>query len=108
MKKILYFLPFVLWSALYFHIGIVDSFIRLNPIIWVWLAMLLTSGIFMLNNKWWGCIFGILFGLYLIILGIMSLGHPAKFINEMPFGIMLCIYYGYFGMDLYKINNNYI
>lgn len=102
MKKILYFLPFVLWSALYIHIGIVDSFSRLNPIVWVLLSMLLISGILMLNHKWWGCVLGILFGLYFIIMGFMSLGHSAQLMNEMPFGIIMCAYYAYFGMDLYK------
>ena len=53
MKKILYFLPFVLGCALYVFLGIVSSFGSINPFVWIALVMLLVAGLLMKNNKWY-------------------------------------------------------
>lgn len=101
MKKILYFLPFILWSALIIFIGTVVSFHHINPIALLYLLMLFVSGILMFKNKWWGCILGILFGIELILMGLVGI-EETKIVNEAPFGIILCVYYAYLGRDLYK------
>lgn len=90
MKKILYFLPFVLGAALYIFLGIASSFGSINPLVWIALAMLLISGLLMKDNKWWGCILGIPIGILLIYMGNQETG---QIIKETPFGIIMCIYY---------------
>ena len=90
MKKILYFLPFVLCCIIYVFLGIVSSFETINPFVWVALVMLLIAGLLMSQNKWWGCIFGIVIGILLIYMGTQETG---QIIKETPFGIIMCIYY---------------
>ena len=102
MKKILYFLPFILSSLFYIYIGIIDSFSAINPFIWILLCVLFNSGILMIQNKWWGCLLGILYGVAFILMGFNETG---QLINETPFGIIICAYFAYLGFDLYKLNN---
>lgn len=90
MKKILYFLPFILGGILYIFLGIASSFGSINPLVWIALGMLLISGFLMNKNKWWGCVFGILIGIFLIYMGNQETG---QIIKETPFGIIMCIYY---------------
>lgn len=90
MRKILYFLPFVLGCIIYVFLGIVSSFGTINPFVWVALLLLLVAGLLMSQNKWWGCIFGIVIGILLIYMGTQETGQVIK---ETPFGIIMCIYY---------------
>ena len=90
MRKILYFLPFVLGAILYVFLGIASSFGSINPFVWIALGMLLISGILMYKNKWWGCLLGVLIGILLIYMGTRETG---QIIKETPFGIIMCIYY---------------
>ena len=99
MKKILYFLPFVLGCALYVFLGIVSSFGSINPFVWIALVMLLVAGLLMKDNKWWGCFFGITIGILLIYMGKQETG---QIIKEIPFGIIMCVYYIICGKLSYK------
>lgn len=99
MKKILYFLPFVLGCILYIFLGVVSSFGSINPFVWIALILLLISGLLMSINKWWGCIFGILIGILLIYMGSRETG---QIITETLFGIVICIYYIVCALVSYK------
>lgn len=90
MKKVLYFLPVALGTALYVFLGIASSFGSIHPFVWIALVMLLVSGILMDKNKWWACVPGILIGILLIYMGTRETG---QIIKETPFGIVMCIYY---------------
>lgn len=90
MKKILYFFPVGLGCIIYIFLGIISSFVSINPFVWGALILLCISGILMNKNKWWGCIFGILIGVLLIYVGSRETG---QIIKETPFGIIICIYY---------------
>lgn len=90
MRKILYFLPFVIGCILYVFLGIASSFSSINPFVWIALGMLLVSGVIMNKNKSWGCAPGILIGILLIYMGTKETG---QIIKETPFGIVMCIYY---------------
>ena len=90
MKKVLYFLPVALGTALYVFLGIASSFRSINPLVWIALVMLVISGILMNKNKWWGCVPGILIGILLIYMGTKETG---QIIKETPFGIIMCVYY---------------
>ena len=90
MKKVLYFLPVALGTALYVFLGIASSFSSINPLVWIALVMLVISGILMNKNKWWGCVPGILIGILLIYMGTKETG---QIIKETPFGIIMCVYY---------------
>ena len=90
MRKILYFLPFVLGCILYVFLGIASSFGSIHPFVWITLVILLIAGLLMKNNKWWGCILGILIGILLIYMGNQETGQIFK---ETTLGIIICIYY---------------
>lgn len=90
MKKILYFLPFVLGCILYIFLGVASSLDSINHFVWIALGMLLISGFLMNRKKWWGSILGILIGILLIYMGNQETG---QIIKETLFGIIMCIYY---------------
>ena len=90
MKKVLYFLPVALGTALYVFLGIASSFRSINLLVWIALVMLVISGILMNKNKWWGGVPGILIGILLIYMGTKETG---QIIKETPFGIIMCVYY---------------
>lgn len=99
MKKILYFLPFVLGCILYTFLGVASSFGSINPFVWIALGMLLISGFLMNRKKWWGSVLGILIGILLIYMGNQETG---QIIKETPFGIIMCIYYVICAVVSYK------
>lgn len=99
MKKILYFLPFILGCILYILGGMVGSFSAINPFVWVALGMLFISGFLMDKKKWWGSVLGILVGILLIYMGSQETG---QIVSETPIGIIMCIYYIICGIVAYK------
>ena len=90
MKKILYFIPFILGCVLYIFTGFVGSFSAINPFVWIALAILLFSAYLMNKKKWWGSVLGILIGILLIYMGNKETG---QVVSETPLGIIMCIYY---------------
>ena len=96
MKKILYFLPFILGCTFYIivsFLGTIDSFV------WLALLMLLVSAILLNRNKWWGSFLGILIGSLLIYMGTQETG---QIIKETPFGIIMIVYYIICGVISYR------
>ena len=102
MRKILYFLPFVLGIILYIFLGVASSFGSIHPFVWIALGLLLISGLLMNKNKWWGCIIGIAIGILLIYMGNQETG---QIIKETTFGIIMCIYYIVCGVLSYRKSN---
>ena len=99
MRKILYFLPFVLGCILYIFLGVASSFGSIHSFVWIALGVLLISGILMNRNKWWGSFLGIAIGILLIYMGNQETG---QIIKETPFGIIMCIYYIVCALVSYK------
>lgn len=99
MRKILYFLPFVLGIFLYTFLGIISSFSTINPFVWISLEIIFISGFLMNKNKWFGSILGILIGILLIYMGNQETGQIFK---ETSLGITLCFYYIVCGAISYK------
>ncbi|CCZ56415.1 uncharacterized protein BN478_00316 [Clostridium sp. CAG:1219] len=102
MRKILYFLPFVLGCILYIFLGIASSFDSIHFLAWIALVILFIAALLMKNNKWWGCILGIAVGILLIYMGTQETG---QIIKETPFGIIMCIYYIVCAILSYKKSN---
>lgn len=90
MKKVWYFIPFILGCVFYGLIIIIDGISNINPFVWLALLMLFTCGILLKNKKWWGSFLGILIGILLIYMGNKETG---QIFSESPFGILMCIYY---------------
>ena len=89
MKKILYYIPLVvfgLFHTLIFFVGIGP----ISPVIWLWLALFLTSGILMEKNISRGAIIGMLPAVHMIYMGTKDTG---QIINESMVGIIVLIFY---------------
>lgn len=90
MKKIIYFIPAIISILFYGFIIIVDGFNSIKFLGYVAIFMMILSAFIMKYNKWWGSIFGIIVGLYMIYMGTQETG---QIIKETPFGIIVCFYY---------------
>lgn len=89
MKKILYYIPFVVFG-LFYALILFSGANSVSPIVWLWLALFFISGILMGKNIAWGAIAGMLPAIHLIYMGTKDTG---QIINETPIGIMVFIFY---------------
>lgn len=102
MKKIIYFVPAMIALLLYGTLGFADGFGAINPMVWLWIAVMFISAVVLLKRKWYGCIGGFIAGCVLIY---MSTQYTGQIINiERPLGIILCVYYLICGWGVYKKN----
>lgn len=100
MKKMIYFTPAIIALLLYTVLGFVSSFGTINPMVWVWIAIMFRSAVVMLKDKWYGCIGGFIVGCVLIY---MSTQYTGQHVNiERPCGIILCAYYLICGIVIFK------
>ena len=89
MKKIIFYLPAIIFTVLYGILAVGDVG-EISPIVIIWLALLFASG-FILNKKYfWGGLLGILPGIHMIYMGTVE---SAQIFNEMPIGGILIIFY---------------
>ena len=98
-KQILYFLPFFLSMITYF----VTTFMGLGMISvkeLIWLALFLTSGFLLSDEKIWGCLFGMIPGIIFIW---MSTNYTGQVINiELPLGLIIIGFYLGCGVGIYR------
>lgn len=102
MKKMLYFVPAVLAFAFYIVLATVSGFGAINPLVWVFVALLFVSAIVMACGKWFGCVGGMIVAVVLIYMSTQCTGQAINI--EMPLGIVLCIYYAVCGFFVWKKN----
>lgn len=89
MKKILYYIPFLVFG-LFYALILFSGSNSVSPIVWLWLALLLISGILMGENIAWGAIAGMLPAVHIIYMGTKDTGQIT---GETPIGIMVFIFY---------------
>ena len=102
MKKILYFIPAILVVILCLFVAFIDG-LSFDSNAWVYLVIPILAGVILSLNKWWGCLFGIVIGALIIYASTQGEIH---IINEMPIGIIVCIYYAIMGYIAYKDKRN--
>ncbi len=96
MKRILYFIP----AILYLIITILAlSKAAVTPVAWISLALLVIAGIILSIKQWWGCLFGIVVSIIVICSGTQEHG---QIISEIPVGIILYTYYAIMGFVCYE------
>lgn len=91
MKKVLYFVPAIFGLVFYCLLAVFSGFGAIHPAVWLCIAMLFLSGVLLAKNKWFGCIPGILVGIFLIWMRFQSTGQVVDI--EMPLGIALILFY---------------
>ncbi len=90
MKKIVYYIPAVVFSVFYGLIIIGGGIGMISPVVAVWLVLFLTSSILLSKKIFWGSFLGALPAIHLIYMGTQETG---QIINEMPIGIIVLIFY---------------
>ncbi len=87
MKKVLYFLPAIIFLIFYVFAFIIAD---LEPIAYVFCALLILAGAVLSSDKWWGSIVGILVGVWLAVLDITTTG---AVIRQWPIGFAVAVYF---------------
>ncbi len=103
MRKYIGYIPAVLFTGFYLFMGMTGASLTMSMIL-VWLACFWISAFFLHKGLFWGGIFGLFPGVYMIYL---STQHTGQVINiEMPLGIILILFYGIYGFYLWKKHND--
>lgn len=102
MKKVLYFIPVIIVVVSLIFVAVIDG-ISFNGNVYWTVALTILAGIFLSLNKWEGCIWGVALGILIIYSGTKEHG---QVINEIPIGIIVCVYYAIMGYIAYKDNRN--
>lgn len=100
MKNMIYLIPAALSLFLYLTLGVTGSFGAINPLVWVWIAVMFLSAVVMFKGKWYGCAGGIIVGCVLVVMSTKYTGQTIDI--ERPLGIILCIYYLICGIIVYR------
>ena len=99
MKKMFYFIPALMVSILILLIWVVmGNFDGLSPMAAVYLILLITAGVLLSKNYWWGAFFGLPYGITVIVSDIFEKGQITR---KWPFGLLVCIFYVICGMICY-------
>jgi len=102
MKKILLFIPALVAILFYGALIFTGGIGGMQPIAWGFLALLILSALLMVNNKWWGSLFGLAVGLILIY---MSFQFTGQLLDEGIIGIIYSMYHFICGIVIYRDNN---
>jgi len=89
MKKIVFYIPAIIFAVLYGVIAI-SNIGAISPIVIVWLALFFISGFILNKNVFWGSLLGALPAIHLIYMGTQETG---QIVNEMATGIIVLIFY---------------
>ncbi|MFL2131850.1 hypothetical protein [Ruoffia sp. FAM 20858] len=100
MKKIIFYVPAIVFTILYGVVAITNIG-AISPIVVVWLALFFISGFILNKNISWGSLLGALPAIHIIYMGTQETG---QIINEMPIGIVLLIFYITCGYFVYRNN----
>ena len=88
MKKVLFYLPAVVYTIAVIALNIILK--TLSPLWYVWVALLWLGGFLLNKGKVWGGLFGLLPAIHLLY---MSTQYTGQVINiEMPLGIASALY----------------
>ena len=102
MKKIVFYIPAILFAIIFGWLAISFGIGPISPIVLVWITLFLVSGFLLNNDKVLGGVLGLLPGIHLIYMSTKDTGQVINI--ELPFGIIILIFYVLCsGSVLYKI-----
>lgn len=99
--KLLYCFPAFLYGGLIATIGFTLGFEAFQPQAWLYLVLLVASGVLLSMKKWWGAVPGMALGGILIYLFETSRVHHH--INETPIGLGIIAYFTAMGFICYRL-----
>ena len=89
MKKLLCFIPAIIFTSLYGSVLLAGF--ELELIAYVFWGLLLISGLILCFKKWWGIVTGVIMGMWLILLDLSAEG--PQIISQWPIGLVIILYY---------------
>lgn len=101
MKRILYFLPAIVFTIFYGWAAL-GGIGAIHPIVIVWLILFWIAGILLSKTIFWGGLFGVIPAAYFIYMGTQETG---QIISETPIGIVVLLYYVACIYNVYKKSN---
>lgn len=90
MKKIVFFIPAILFTLLYGLIKL-GTGLSVLPIGYVWIVLFIISGTLLAKRLFWGGFFGMLPGIHFIYMSTQDTGQILPI--ELPTGIIVIIFY---------------
>lgn len=104
MKKVLFFIPAIVFIVFYGLIIIVDG-PSVSPVVFLWIALFIGSGILMVRKLFWGAVLGFLPGFHLMYMSTVDTGQIMNV--EFPSGVIIVIYYLLCGIYIFlKFNRH--
>lgn len=100
MKKIIFYIPAIIFSIFYGALTISDIG-AISAIVAVWLALFFVSGVLLNKNIYWGSLLGALPAIHLIYMGTQETG---QIISETAIGIVVLTFYVICGYFVYRKN----
>ena len=94
MKKVLYFIPAIVFGLIYCLLIFEGAGLVLWHG-WLFLALMIASGILLAKKKWWGAIPGVVIGVFFICSGLTN---EYAILPEWQVGIVLVLYYIFGGV----------
>lgn len=98
MKKILFFIPAIVFTIFY-GLAASGGIGAINPIVILWLALFWISGILLSKTLFWGGLLGVIPAACFIYMGTQETG---QIIKETPIGIVVLLYYAVCIYYVYK------
>lgn len=89
MKKVVFFIPAILFTILYGSLALGDVG-TINPIAIACLILFWIAGILLSKTIFWGGVLGLIPGAYFVYLGTQETG---QVFNETPIGLVVLAYY---------------
>ena len=88
MKKVLFYLPAVVYTIAVIALNIILK--TISPLWYAWVVLLWLGGFLLNKGKVWGCLFGLLPAIHLLYMSTQSTGQVINI--EMPLGIVTALY----------------
>lgn len=99
VKKILFFIPAIIFALFYGFLAIIDIG-AISPIVIGWLALFIVAGFLLSKSVFLGSLLGIFPAIHLIYMSTQETGQVLNI--ELPLGIIVLLFYIIFGYLVYK------
>lgn len=100
MKKILFFIPAIIFTLFYGFLSIIDIG-AISPIVIGWLALFIVAGVLLSRTVFGGSLLGIIPAIHLIYMSTQETGQVVNI--ELPLGIIVLLYYAICGYFVFKL-----
>ena len=89
--KVVYYIPSILLTAFYGWLTVCFGFGGISPIVYMWIALLFGSAVFLSYGKFWGGILGMIPGVHWIYMSTIDTGQMINI--ELPLGLIILVYF---------------